>query len=194
MSYLREQVAATLAGSRDAPAIQFKGRWTTWGDVADVIRGLDGLFEELGLGEGSAVGCPLRNSPAHAAVMTGVVAGGRCLVTFNAFTPDDKLAADILAARPPVVVATAEDWTREALRGAVASVGAAGISLTGDPSRPAELVAGLEKVGSGPHQAPLPGVAILMLTSGTTGAPKRVPLNLSVLERQLVEATGGQRH
>jgi acyl-coenzyme A synthetase/AMP-(fatty) acid ligase len=93
-----------------------------------------------------------------------------------------------------VVVAARSDWGREAFRAAVKAVGAAGISLTGDSSRPVELVPGLETIGAGPHQAPLPGVAILMLTSGTTGTPKRIPLKLAVLERQLIEAAGGLRH
>ena len=194
MGYLSERVSATLGGPRGAPAIQFKGEWTTWGEVADIVAGLDALFEQLGQGQGAAIGCALRNWPVHAAAMIGVVAGERCLVTFNALSPDDKLAADIAAARAPVLIAAAEDWTRPALRDAVAATGAAGISLTGDPARPVELVPGLESLGPGPHQAPLPGVAILMLTSGTTGAPKRVPLKLSVLERQLIEAAGGLRH
>jgi acyl-coenzyme A synthetase/AMP-(fatty) acid ligase len=194
MGYLSEQIAETLAGPREAQAIQFKGQWTTWGEVADIVRGLDEAFQKLGLGAGAAIGCALRNWPVHAAAMIGVVAGERCLITFNALTPDDKLAADIAAARAPVVVAAAQDWERPAVREAVAATGAVGLSLTGDPARPVELVAGLEAIGAGPHQAPLPGVAILMLTSGTTGTPKRVPLRLSVLERQLVEAAGGQRH
>jgi acyl-CoA synthetase (AMP-forming)/AMP-acid ligase II len=194
MGYLTEQVAKTLSGLREGRAIQFKGHWTTWGEVSDIVRGLDVLLTELGLGRGAAVGCALRNRPAHAAVMMGVVAGERCLVTFNALTPDDKLAVDIEKARAPVVVAEAADWDRKAFRDAVAKTGAAAISLTGDPTRPVALVPGLETIGAGPHQAPLPGVAILMLTSGTTGTPKRIPLKLAVLERQLIEATGGLRH
>lgn len=194
MSYLTEQVAATLAGPRDAPAIQFKGDWTRWGEVADIVRGLDAIFAALQLGKGAAIGCLLRNRPGHAATMIGVVAGERCLVTFNALTPDDKLAADIVAARAPVIVAEAADWERPALCEALVQTGAVGVSLTGDPSRPVELAPGLERLGDGPHHGPLPGVAILMLTSGTTGAPKRVALKLAVLERQLVEAAGGQRH
>jgi long-chain acyl-CoA synthetase len=67
------------------------------------------------------------------------------------------------------------------------------VRLTDDPQRPVDLVEGLERVGAGPHCAPAPGTAILMLTSGTTGAPKRVPLLMSVLERQLIEAAGGPR-
>jgi acyl-CoA synthetase (AMP-forming)/AMP-acid ligase II len=194
MSYLAEQIEATLGGPREAPAIQFKGRWTTWGEVADLVRGLNLLFQQLGQGAGAPIGCALRNWPGHAAAMIGIVAGERCLVTFNALNPDDKLAADVGAARVPVMVAAAQDWARPAFRDAVASIGAAGISLTGDPARPVELVEQLRAVGPGPHQPPQPGIAILMLTSGTTGAPKRVPLRLAVLERQLIEAAGGQRH
>ena len=194
MAYLNEQIAATLAGPRDAPAYQFRGDWTSWGEVADCAEGLNGLLSSLGLGTGAAIGCALRNRPVHAAAMIAVVAGKRCLVTFNALSPDDKLCADVEAARAPVMVAAAEDWARPALREVVARIGAVGISLTGNTAAPVELVAGLTTFGSGPHQAPLPEVAILMLTSGTTGAPKRIPLKLAVLERQLVEAAGGQRH
>lgn len=193
MGYLSEQVRAALAQDSARNAIQFHGHWRTWGELAAIVAGLDQAFEALGLGEGAAVACALRNQPEHCAVMMGVVSGGRCLVTLNALTPDDKLAADVIAARAPVLVAAAEDWARLALRAAAAEIGAAGVSLTRDSIQPVKLVEGLERVGPGPHQASLPDVAILMLTSGTTGAPKRVPLKMSVLERQLIEAQGGVR-
>ncbi len=193
MGYLSEQVRAALAHDPAREAIQFKGAWRTWGELAAIVTGLDEALAALGLEDGAAIACALRNWPEHAAVMMGVVSGGRCLVTMNALLPDEKLAADIRAARPPALVAMAEDWARPAVRAAAADVGVAGISLTGDPAHPVAMVEGLESVGSGPHQPPLPGVAILMLTSGTTGAPKRVPLKTSVLEQQLIEAQGGRR-
>jgi long-chain acyl-CoA synthetase len=193
MGDFSEQMRAGLANDAAAPAIQFKGRWVTWGEIGGVVRGLDAVLDALGQGPDAAIGCVLRNSPLHAATMIGVVSGGRCLVTLNGLLPDEKLAADIVAARPPVLVASAADWERPALRAAAAAVGAAGVALTGDPDRPVALVAGLETVGAGPHQTPPPGTAILMLTSGTTGAPKRVPLRRTVLERQLVEAAGARR-
>jgi long-chain acyl-CoA synthetase len=193
MGDFSEQMRAVLAKDAAEGAIQFKGRWMTWGEVGRIVAGLDQAFERLGLGPDAAIGCALRNHPLHVAALIGIVAD-RCLVTLNALLPDEKLAADIVAARPPAVVATARDWERPALRAAVAQIGAAAIALTDDPERPVDLVAGLDVVGAGPHQAPLPGTAILMLTSGTTGAPKRVPLRRSVLERQLVEAAGAQRH
>lgn len=192
MGILSDAVQASLAKG-DAPAIQFKGEWVSWDALGGVIRGLDAAFAKLGLPQGAAVGGVLRNWPEHAAMMTGVVAGAKCLVTFNGLLPDEKLADDIRRARPPVVVAHASDWARPALRAAVAEIGAAGVSLTGDRAAPVAMVEGLERIGPGPHQEPLPEIGILMLTSGTTGAPKRVPLKTAVIERQLAEAAGGQR-
>lgn len=188
---MAEHIRAALTADRGRRAIQFKGVWASWGDLANIVDGLDEIFEKLNLKKGAAIACALRNRPASAATMMGVVSGGRCLVTLNALTPDDKLAADIIAARAPVLVAEALDWTRPALREAAARIGAVGVSLTGDPARPVLLVEGLECIGAGPHQPTLPDIAILMLTSGTTGPPKRAPLRTSVLERQLIEAQGG---
>ncbi|MDB5448257.1 MAG: Acyl-CoA synthetase (AMP-forming)/AMP-acid ligase [Phenylobacterium sp.] len=194
MSYLNERIRAVLDDASEARAIQFKGAWRSWGELARLVHGLDAEFERLGLPPGAAVGGLLRNRPEQVAAMIGVVSGGFCLVTLNALLPDDKLAADIATARCPVLVAEASDWAREPVRAAAKAAGAAGLSLTGDPARPVEIVAGLEDVGPGPHREPQPQVAILMLTSGTTGAPKRVPLRRAVVEQQLLEAAGGQRY
>ena len=117
-----------------------------------------------------------------------------CVVTLTGLLPDEKLADDIRTANAPVVVASVDDWDRPAIVAAAQSIGAAGLSLTGDVTKPVVSVAGLENVGPAAHAPPQPEIAILMLTSGTTGKPKRVPLKASVLERQLIEAMGGQRH
>ena len=63
MSDMIERIAETLAGPREAPAIQFKGRWTSWGEVADRARALTTILDDLGLGEGAAIACALRNDP-----------------------------------------------------------------------------------------------------------------------------------
>jgi len=188
MGELSDKVRAALARDPKAHAIQFKGAWHSWGDVARIVASLDDEFARLGLGPGAAVGCVFRNRPAFAAAIMGIISGERCLVTLNGHLPDARLAADIIAARPPVVIALAEDWSRPELRNAVAEIGAAGLSLSDEG---AARVAGLERVGAGPHVEPPAGTAVLMLTSGTTGAPKRVPLTMATLERQLVESSGG---
>jgi acyl-coenzyme A synthetase/AMP-(fatty) acid ligase len=191
---LGDQIRAGLAGDPAEGAIQFKGQWRSRGELNGIVLGLDQAFEALGLGPGAAVGCILRNRPEHAAVMLGLFSGGQCLVTLNGLLPDGRLAEDILAAKPPVIVATAEDWDRPAVREAAAAIGAAGVRLTGEVMRPVDFAPGLDRMGAGPHTVPAAGTAVLMLTSGTTGAPKRVPLKFSVIERQLEEAFGASRH
>jgi acyl-coenzyme A synthetase/AMP-(fatty) acid ligase len=117
-----------------------------------------------------------------------VIIGERCVTTLNPVMPDDRLAEDIRALRPPVVVGAADDWARPAVREAVVEIGAAGILLTDDPANPVAAVPGLEKIGPGPHLAPQPGVAVLMLTSGTTGKPKRAPLGYRQLALNIKRA------
>ena len=63
-----------------------------------------------------------------------------------------------------------------------------GVELTDTPAQPVALVAGLEQPGDGPHHDPLPGIAVEMLTSGTTGPPKRVRLGYAALQRSLLGA------
>ena len=194
MSSLGEAVRGAMARDAAGPAIRYGGEWTTWGELAGIVEGLEAHFARLRLPPGAQIGCILRNKPLPCGAMLGIVALDDCVVTFNGLLPDEKLADDIRSANAPVVVASADEWARPAIVEAARSIGAAGLCLTGDAMRPVESVPGLESVSAGEHAAPQPGIAILMLTSGTTGKPKRVPLKVAVLERQLIEAAGGQRY
>jgi len=68
-----------------------------------------------------------------------------------------------------------------------------GVELTDDPARAVVPVAGHERPGAGPHHDALPGIAIEMLTSGTTGPPKRVRLGYAALQRSLLGAAHYER-
>ena len=63
-----------------------------------------------------------------------------------------------------------------------------GIEVAEAPHLRMAVLAGLEAPGPGPHHPPLPGVAVQMLTSGTTGPPKRIALRLEALEESLASA------
>ena len=188
MSYLADRISGVLAIDDSHPAIYFKDEVFSWGYVRGVAEALRDKLGELGLGEAAAVGCLLRTRPPHFAAILGVLIGERCVTTLNPIMPDERLADDIRSLRPPVVVGAADDWARTAVRDAVAEVGAAGLLLTGDPANPVAAVPGLEKIGPGPHLEPQPGVAVLMLTSGTTGKPKRAPLGYRQLELNIKRA------
>jgi acyl-CoA synthetase (AMP-forming)/AMP-acid ligase II len=150
---------------------------------------LNAKLDALELPQGAAIGCVLRNQPGQIGALLGVLVGERCVVTLNPVIPDEKLADDIRRQKPPVIVANAQDWAREPVRRAAQDIGALGLLVGGE--EPLAVVAGLETVGPGPHMPPQPGVAILMLTSGTTGEPKRAPLGYQQLEIQIKRSTRG---
>lgn len=87
-----------------------------------------------------------------------------------------------------MVIGMARDWEREAVRAAVAANGAAGIVLGGPSGKAAELLAGFETVTGTDLNRLSPGIAIEMLSSGTTGTPKRIPLKASSFAQGIEEA------
>lgn len=167
----------------DAEAVEFGGSWWSWGTIQATVRSLDGLLARLGLGEAARVGVVLENRPEHVAVVIGLLATGRCVVTLSPLQPADRLAADIARCGVPVVVASPAILGRSGVPEAIAVSGAA-VELGEDG---AVRVAG----GEVPLDPPgLPGVMIEMLTSGTTGPPKRVRLSDEQFDQALLSGLG----
>ena len=168
------RIRKTLNIDVDAPAIEYRGRWTNWGELKGIVDGVDDALERVGAPADAAVGAVLRNTPSHAGLVLSLVASDRCLVTLNPFYPDESLADDIRQLRPPVIAASAKDWRRPGLREAAREVGAAGIELAANGV--VQTVPGLTATTGSDHFTAEPEVVIYMLTSGTTGPPKRIPL------------------
>ncbi|MCI3277931.1 class I adenylate-forming enzyme family protein [Streptomyces cylindrosporus] len=181
---IRDRLSRLLSeAAADAEAIEHQGEWWTWGQVQKTARQVTDALDAAGLDAGARVGVVLENRPEHVAVVAAVIASGRCLVMLSPLQPAARLAADIARCRPPVVVSGAEPLAREGVSAAVTAHGAA-LELGPDGT--------LEHVGgTAPADAPAnPGVAVEMLTSGTTGPPKRVHLRTRQLDQALV--SGGQ--
>ena len=176
MSTLSDQIHAVLALDPAAPAIEFEKSWTSWGELAAIMAEIGALLDAAGLPAGTRVGVMMRNHVLTAATLLEVVASDRCIVTLNAQLPDERLASDISAQKVPVVIGLARDWARGTVRAAVAASGGLGIVLGESGGRNAAFVAGLEKATGSDLDRTAPGIAIEMLSSGTTGTPKRVPL------------------
>jgi acyl-CoA synthetase (AMP-forming)/AMP-acid ligase II len=162
----------------DATGLLFAGReypWSYLGEAAETLERLAG-------GGRRRVGVVLRNRPGTFAALIAVLAGGHELVTLSPFHGDVRLAEDIRDLAPDVVVAGEGDWSRPVVRGAVSEVGALGIDAgDGEQALRARAAAPVPLRATA---APGDPVAVLMLTSGTTGRPKRVPLGY----RKLVAA------
>jgi len=111
-----ERIRKTLAIDPAAPAIEFKGEWRSWGELARVVAGVDAALDQVGAAANAAVGCVLRNTPEHAGAVLAMFASDRCLVTLNPFYPDATLVADIRKIRPPFLLAASQDWAPPGLK------------------------------------------------------------------------------
>lgn len=172
-----------------APAVEFKGAWWTWADLDGIGRAVDAALDLAGLGGGSRVGCVMRNCPELGATLLRIIASERCVVSLNPSMPDANLIEDLNKVRPPVIIALERDWARPALLDTCRELGVLGLVLTGDRAAPVRCVEGLETVrGTDLRLQAEAGVGVEMLTSGTTGAPKRIPLKALTLERAVIDA------
>ncbi|ADU00317.1 MULTISPECIES: class I adenylate-forming enzyme family protein [Mycolicibacterium] len=169
MHPLSRRIAEVMALDASAPAIQFERRWVTWGQIAESARHVSTV-----VGSGTA-GIMLRNTPSHVAALLGVLSGGGTVVVINPSRGDERTRADIEALQLPTLIGLAED-----LESLAPGTTATTMAL-GDIDTTPEIT------GSSPSEGQhRPGVAVRMLTSGTTGPPKRVDLTYDMLARSVM--------
>lgn len=154
-----------------APAIQYDGQWFTWGQVATLARRIGASTA------GTRVGILLRNQPAHVAALLGVLAAGGTVVVINPSRGDERTRADIETLDLPVLVGLAED---------IAALASPSPTTTTVTIRDLDTAPGVVTALDPAHDAGRPGVAVWMLTSGTTGPPKRVDLTYDMLARSVI--------
>ena len=185
MSQLKERIKAILTLDAAAPAIEFDGKWSTWGEIERTYRAVDTVLDANGLGNDSRIGLMLRN---HAAVVPAVLAviGDRCVVTLNPMFQASKLADDIRSTQVPVVVGISADLDAPEVAAALAEGGCLVLELTGDADTPVKVRQ--ERTSAPASTDTAPGVAVEMLTSGTTGAPKRIAMKRIGFEESVFAA------
>jgi acyl-CoA synthetase (AMP-forming)/AMP-acid ligase II len=172
MHPLSRRIADVLALAPDAHAIEYDGCWSSWEQVAGLARHV----ASIGVRH-REVGILLRNRPAHVAALLGVLLGEGTVVVINPSRGDDRTRADIESLRLPVIIGDRDDLTTlVAPTGGTTTVAISGIeeppqvSLAGEP----------------PEETGRAGVAVRMLTSGTTGPPKRIDLTYDMLARSVI--------
>ena len=185
MSQLKERIETILSLDPTAPAIEFDGKWTNWGEIGRAYRALDEILDANGLGADSRIGLMLRN---HAAVVPAVLAviGERCVVTLNPMFQSSKLADDVRATQVPAVAGIPADLDAPEVAAALAETGCLVLELTGDADAPVRVRR--ERTSARAETDTAPGVAVEMLTSGTTGAPKRIAMKRVGFEESVFAA------
>jgi acyl-CoA synthetase (AMP-forming)/AMP-acid ligase II len=169
---LSRRIAEVLDLQPGAAAIEYDGHWLSWDQIGAAAWHMASLAAEH---RGNpAIGMLLRNRPGHVAAFLGVLLGGATVVTINPSRGDERTRADIAALQLPLVVGESDD---------LATLVAPGTPTMPISAQPEELGDPLRH-----HKASTAAteVAVRMLTSGTTGPPKRIDLGYDMLARSVM--------
>ena len=192
-TWLGQQIEQISRIDPDAPEMEFGDRWFTWSELIDASGRLIKQLDDAGIGADMRIGMLLRNSAPMIPALLAMFRSNRCVASINASAPDDKLAEDVVKSRVPVIVALEEDWAREGMTQAAREIGALGIALPAELTDKPYCIEGLDAKRDKWRSPDAPGIAIEMLSSGTTGTPKRIPLPRIRFEKALQSAASFEK-
>lgn len=179
-SLLSSRIRRVAAIDAAATALTFGDDVYSWGHVAQAIDDLESLLAAHPAAQ--RIGIVLRNRPGPFFAVVATIATGRSLITLSPHLGDVGLAEDVTELAPDVIIAEDDDWCRPLLCASAEQVGAVPLRASSGralSARPASWT-------PSPELRPTDDVAVLMMTSGTTGRPKRVALSY----QRLVAAFG----
>ncbi len=168
----------------DREAIEFEGRWITYGEIGAIATRVADLVRQATEDRRAPVGFAPRNHPTAIAALMGLVSVMRNIRMMYVYQSGEALANNAERIKVSIMVAAQTDFTPE-LVDKLRSMGVAAIMLTGDG---AEFVPGLERVSRQTDPEAPEHPTFEMLTSGTTGAAKLWPLSYELLEDRFVSA------
>jgi acyl-CoA synthetase (AMP-forming)/AMP-acid ligase II len=174
MHALGRRIDGVLRLAPNENAMQHEGRWSTWSRIATTADQITAAISPGG--EPLQVAILLRNTPVHVATLLGVLMHGSTVVVINPSRGDDRTRTDISSLDVDVIVGAPADLSL-----LVTDTSAAVLSISALAEAPTTV-----SVGDGVRHEPRPGVAVRMLTSGTTGPPKRVDLTYDMLARSVI--------
>ena len=185
---LEETFRDALQRDPGQPAVEFAGHWYSWGWLSDIADRVDNLLSAFGFAAKTPIGLVARNRPNFVAALLSVIASGRSVVMIYAYQSPEALAADIKRLKLPAIIADAQDWTaptKEAAR----ETGTLALALGGAATEQVNVAVPADAAKSGQLRGAEEPLAIEMLTSGTTGVPKRLPLSYEFIARALIGET-----
>lgn len=175
---------AALAREPSRPAIEFQGQWVNWGQLRRLAAQVDALVAHSGLDPRAPIVFMPHNRPSAAAALLAMLMRSRTLSMVYAFQSPVAIGRDLTRLAPALVIASGEVFTPP-VRDALAAHGAAAIALHELDAAP---VAGLEHCGEATWVSAPARPELQILTSGTTGAPKRFGMTHDMIARHVVGA------
>jgi long-chain acyl-CoA synthetase len=180
-------LAGGLGAYGDRPFIEFDRKWYSGNEITQFIEQVSVALRDAGVEPDEPVGIVVRNRVAHAAAILGFIASRRPVVMIYSYQSATAIARDAEGLGLPAILADIDDWTPE-LNGAVRAAGSAGISLSGGALGVGVIAA--RQPGSR-HDPALGQSGLHILSSGTTGPPKRIPVATKVLAHTVLSMTIG---
>ena len=181
---IRERFRRIIEIDPAADAIQFEGKWHTWGELGAIADSVERILDDAGVPAGAPVAWIARNRPAMVGAAIGIVIAGRMLAPLSPHQPPDRITQEIKHLRMCVVVGVPEDWSADTAD-AVRETGALGLELHIGEETPVRFVEGADALKSGPFRPVMEGVMLERLSSGTTGPPKRIAAAHAVIQKAL---------
>lgn len=176
MKSLGNQCRALLELDDARQAIQFEGRWITWGEIRRLAEDLSAALGACGARCDAPVTIVARNRPAILSALIALLAQERRIRMVYAFQSPAAIVANIERLGSPAVLLAEEDFVpeiAEALdRGGMAGIVLAGLSVRGLGSARRPIAE------PSPHEP-----CVEVLTSGTTGPPKHFPISYEIIAR-----------
>ncbi len=174
-SGLSQRIGAVVSIDGGAPAIEFDGRWRSWEDLEVTVNAVAALLPV----PGTPMGILLRSRPVAVGLLLGVLRAGGTVVAINPQRGVERTRDDIADLGLPFIAGEPTDIEMH--------VGSESRSVlvTADDLGTQLRVTGSAEPGDGQLRS---GIAVRMLTSGTTGPPKRIDLSYETLVRVLAGA------
>jgi long-chain acyl-CoA synthetase len=182
MTYLSELSRQALDQDASKEAIEFEGQFYTWGDIRRVADELAAVLEATGAGTTAPIAFIPRSRPSALAALLGLTATSRTIQMVYGFQSPTAITRDIEKLAPAAVLAAAGDFS-EPLVALLRDRGIAGIALDGMSVR---AVPSLEYSRWQQTAETSLGPRIELLTSGTTGPPKRFAATYAMIATHLV--------
>jgi len=193
----RQGLYDTIHREPERPIVEYKGRQFSKGEYAALADRTVALLDAAQIDQRLSIGVIVRNRVLHAAAMVGLIAHDRWLTAIYAMQSAEAIADEIRESRFAAVIADAEDWTGPMLE-ACRAVGAIGIMLDhrqlatgGEVS--IDLVPEVAERGAGPFREVAGEPGLEVLSSGTTGKPKRVLFPTRMLVRAVESVMAGNK-
>lgn len=166
-----------------ATALHFDEQSFAWQDLRLAADALDAVMTAADIPAGLPIGWIASNLPPTVAGALGIAISDRCISPINPMQPAASLAAEIIELQMAAIVGDRKSWSSE-LIAAAHKAGTAGFMVSLEPPS-AEMIVDPKIPGPAGYRDIGPEIFMERLSSGTTGAPKRIPVSRAVFAQSM---------